>query len=173
MGLKSGHCKSFEDQASMMTSSNGNILRVIAGSLWEEVNPPVTDRFPWQRPVTRSFDVFFELRLNKQLSKQSRCRWFETPSRLLWRHCYARISYEDSNSCNMYAMAPCRQPRSVILTREIFQDLRNATQTVPGVDIDNLNNKHPPPFECVRRICQRHPFDTNTSRNENVIIIST
>ena len=24
-----------------------------------------------QRPVTRSFDVFFDLRLNKQLSKQS------------------------------------------------------------------------------------------------------
>ena len=37
------------------------------------------------RPVTRSFDVFFGLRLN--LSKQSRRRWFETPLRSLWRHC--------------------------------------------------------------------------------------
>ena len=34
-------------------------------------NSPVTGEFPWQRPVTRSFDVFFDLRLNKQLSKQS------------------------------------------------------------------------------------------------------
>ena len=30
-------------------------------------NSPVTDEFPSQRPVTRSFDVFFDLRLNKQL----------------------------------------------------------------------------------------------------------
>ena len=33
-------------------------------------NSPVTDEFPAQRPVTRSFDVFFDLRLNKWLSKQ-------------------------------------------------------------------------------------------------------
>ena len=30
---------------------------------------PVTDRFPSQKPVTRSFDIFFDLRLNKRLSK--------------------------------------------------------------------------------------------------------
>ena len=34
-------------------------------------NSPVTGEFPTQRPVTRRFDVFFDLRLNKQLSKQS------------------------------------------------------------------------------------------------------
>ena len=50
-------------------------------------NSPVTSEFPSQRPVTRSFDVFFDLRLNKRLSKQSRCRWFETSSRSLWRQC--------------------------------------------------------------------------------------
>ena len=33
---------------------------------------PVTSEFPLQRPVTRSFDVFFGLRLNKGLSKQSK-----------------------------------------------------------------------------------------------------
>ena len=43
--------------------------------------------FPAQRPVTRSFDVFFDLRLNKRLSKQSWCWWFETLSCPLWRHC--------------------------------------------------------------------------------------
>ena len=48
---------------------------------------PVTGEFPAQSPVTRSFDVFFDMRLNKWWSKQSRCRWFETPSRSLWRHC--------------------------------------------------------------------------------------
>ena len=50
-------------------------------------NSPVIGEFPSQRPVTRSFDVFFDLRLNKRLSKQSWGWWFETPSRLLWRHC--------------------------------------------------------------------------------------
>ena len=58
----------------MMTSSNGNIFR------W-----PVNSPHKW--PVTRSFDVFFDLRLNKHLSKQSWGWWFETLSRPLWRHC--------------------------------------------------------------------------------------
>ena len=40
--------------------------------------------FPSQRPATRSFGVFFDLRLNKWLNKPSRRRWFETPSRPLW-----------------------------------------------------------------------------------------
>ena len=39
-----------------------------------------------QRPVTRSFDVSFDLCLNKRLSKQWWGWWFETPSRPLWRH---------------------------------------------------------------------------------------
>ena len=44
-------------------------------------------RFPAQRPVARSSDVFFDLRLNKRLSKQSWGWWFETLSCPLWRHC--------------------------------------------------------------------------------------
>ena len=51
-----------------------------------EGNLPVTSGFPSQRPDTRSFDVFFDLRLDIRLSKQSRL-WFQTPSRSLWRHC--------------------------------------------------------------------------------------
>ena len=50
---------------------------------------PVIGEFPSQRPVTRSFDVFFDLLSNKRFSKQSRRRWFETSSRSLWRHCNA------------------------------------------------------------------------------------
>ena len=52
-------------------------------------NTPVIGEFLTQRPVTRSFRLFFNLRLNKQLSKQSWGWWFETPSCSLWRHCYA------------------------------------------------------------------------------------
>ena len=54
----------------------------------------VTGEFPSQKPVTRSFGVFFDLRQNKRLSKQSRRRWFETPSRSLWRHCNVLIKLE-------------------------------------------------------------------------------
>ena len=32
-------------------------------------NSPVPGEFPAQMPVTRSFEVFFDLRLNKRLSK--------------------------------------------------------------------------------------------------------
>ena len=64
-------------QLNMMTSSNGNIFRV-AG--------PVCGEFPSQRPVTRNFDVCFDLFLNKRLSKQSWGWWIKTPSRPLWRH---------------------------------------------------------------------------------------
>ena len=70
-----------------MTSSNGNIsalLAICAG------NSLVTGEFPAQRPVTRSFDVVFDLRLNKRLSKQWLGRWFEMLSCPLWRHSNAK-----------------------------------------------------------------------------------
>ena len=50
-------------------------------------NSPVPGEFHAQRPVTRSFDVFFDLGLYQQLSKQWGRRWFETQSRSLWRQC--------------------------------------------------------------------------------------
>ena len=49
-------------------------------------NSPVSE-FPSQRPATRSFNFFFDLRLNKRLGKQSWGWWFETPSCSSWRHC--------------------------------------------------------------------------------------
>ena len=56
-------------------------------------NSPVPGEFPAQRPVTRSFDIFFDLRLNKRLSKQSWGWWFETPSWSLWRQCNVSVQY--------------------------------------------------------------------------------
>ena len=56
------------------------LLAICAG------NSPAPGEFPAQRPVTRSFDVYFDLRLNKRLSKQSRGWWFDALSRPLWRH---------------------------------------------------------------------------------------
>ena len=49
-------------------------------------NSPVPGELPTKRPVTRSFDIFFDLRLNKRLSKQTWGWWFETLSCPLWRH---------------------------------------------------------------------------------------
>ena len=53
------------------------LLAICAG------NSPISGEFPAQRPVTRAFDVSFDLRLNK--------RWLETLSCSLWRQ---------SNDCN-------------------------------------------------------------------------
>ena len=69
---------------SMMTSSNGNIFRVTSLLCGESL---ATGEFPSQRPLTRGFDVFFDLRLKKRLSKQSRRQSFETPLGSLWYHC--------------------------------------------------------------------------------------
>ena len=65
----------------MMTSLNGNIF---------------------QRPVTRSFDVFFDLRPNKWLSKHWWGWWFEM-SRPLWCHCNACSILAQVTPCNCLA----------------------------------------------------------------------
>ena len=63
----------------------------VMGIHWSPVDPS-------QRPVTQSFEVFFDLRLNKRLSKQSR-RWrFETLSHPLWRHCNGNPACVDFSS---------------------------------------------------------------------------
>ena len=85
----------------MMTSSNGNIL-CVTGPMWEE---STGHRWiPSQRPVTQSFDIFFDLRLNKRLSKQSRRRLFETQSnhslglmsRFIWTKIFIINNFTDS-----------------------------------------------------------------------------
>ena len=84
MNITCGECVLIRDWTIfMMTSSNGNIFRV-TGPLCREFTGP--GEFPIQRPVTRSFDVFFDLRLNKRLSKQPWGWWFERLSWSLWRH---------------------------------------------------------------------------------------
>ena len=103
--------KCYEAPISMMTSwphlswwrhqieTFSALLALCAG------NSPVPAEFPAQRSVTRSFDVFFDLRPNKRLSKQSRGWWFETPSRLLWRRCNGS--------------GPCTRSRSQLLDPDL------------------------------------------------------
>ena len=74
----------------MMTSSNGSMFRVTG---------PLCGEFTghWWIPLTEASDAglwcFLWSTPNKRLSKQSWGRWFETPSRTLWRHCNDLISY--------------------------------------------------------------------------------
>ena len=65
------------------------LLAICAG------NSPVPGEFPTQRPVTRSFDVYFDLRLNKRLCKQSCGWWFETLLCPLWRHSNASAKFAE------------------------------------------------------------------------------
>ena len=80
------HCKDYLNKNLLSTwwrhqmETFSALLAICAG------NSPVPGEFPAQRPVTRSFDVFFDLRLNKRLSKQPWGWWFETPAWSLWRH---------------------------------------------------------------------------------------
>ena len=78
------------------------LLAICAG------NSPVPGEFPAQRPVTRSFDIFVDLRLNKRLSKQSWSWWFETLSCPLWRHSNVKC-LDKGRTCIMYLGFQCRR----------------------------------------------------------------
>ena len=72
----------------MMTSSNENIFGV-NGRLGGKSTGH------WWIPFTKASDAelwYFYIRMNKQLSKQLRRWWFETPSRSFWRHCNESIN---------------------------------------------------------------------------------
>ena len=113
-----------------MASSNGNIFRV-TGPLWG-TSPP---KGQW-----RNFDVFFDLRPNKQLGKQSRRRWFETPLRSIWRHCNSgcvftrpRSMFDISNNLEAMEVFKCfhgMDPmylNNLFCKQEIKYDLRDKT----------------------------------------------
>ena len=64
------------------------LLAICAG------NSPVPGEFPAQRPVTRSFDFFFDLRPDKRLSKQPWGWWFETSLWSLCRQCNKNVNLD-------------------------------------------------------------------------------
>ena len=100
----------------MMTTSIGNISALLALCAG---NSPVTGEFPSQRPVRRSFDVFFDLRLNQRLSKQTQGWWFETPSYLLWRHCNGcfRFGCVTFTSIRWFPADPTNKTDSIVLKK--------------------------------------------------------
>ena len=90
------------------------LLAICAG------NSPVPGEFPTQRPVTRSFDGFFDLRLHKRLSKQSWGWWLETLPRPLWRHRNVWSLNESSTGIMLHIN------NTSMVQQNLFQ------QTIPG-----------------------------------------
>ena len=72
----------------IVTSSNGSIFRVTVHLCAEFTGPRL---IPRTKPGTRIFAVFFDLRLNKRLGKQSWDWWFETLWRPLRCHCNVNL----------------------------------------------------------------------------------
>ena len=90
------------------------LLAICAG------NSPVTDEFPAQRPVTRSFDVFVDLRLNKRLSKQSWGWWFKTLTRPWWHRCNDRETKAVHYRYVATVMGTCNRQSIAIYESPIF-----------------------------------------------------
>ena len=113
-------------------------------------NSPVIGEFPSQRSVTRSFDVSFDLRLNKQFSKHSRRRWFDTPSSSLWRRSNATInsnSYQAAVNVIVFHETSNRTAlkfrrsiamRSVLTKLPFHPDGSNNKSTKPASDITQI-----------------------------------
>ena len=89
-------------------------------------NPLVTGGFPPQWPMMRCLDVFFDLRMNKRLSKQSKRRWFETPSFSLWRACNASLS------CRLPADTKDQGIIRLHPTSQISQCIRQISHNAPS-----------------------------------------
>ena len=87
-------------------------------------NIPVTGEFSSQRSVTRSFEVFFDPHSIKRLSKQSRCRWFGTPSRsLLWpsQAIWQHISWSTLVHCTGLLLGGTKPlPAPILTCRMVF-----------------------------------------------------
>ena len=104
------------------------LLAICAG------NSPVPGEFPTQRPVTRSFDVYFDLRSDKRLSKQSWGWWFETLSRSLWRHrneYFKRLQYTVECRYNAVHFNMILYTSLHELRRNISQMLDSQNTTIP------------------------------------------
>ena len=91
-----------------MMSSNGNIFH-LTGPLCGEFTGH--QWIPHTKAVTQSFDVVFDLRLNKCLSKQSWGWWFEMPSRSLWCNC---------NVFGSFLKLPSKQSHKLVITTHLY-----------------------------------------------------
>ena len=105
-----------------------------------------------QRPVTRSFDVFIDLRPNKRLSKHWWDWWFETASRPLRSQCQLCVIYKQASFSRRSCMGKGKfdtkllaiilypvDPSYAQLKRRHFWSNRNRYGNTSGVSI-HLSN---------------------------------
>ena len=123
-------------------------------------NSPVTDEVPAQMPVTRSFDVFFDLRLTKRLNNQSRSRWFGTPSGSLWRHC--NVANLTPLSCSKYLRK--KDPLSLSIDSQ--------HQHVLSCLMDIFYGRNVSPWAFIKYSCSRFFRMISTGNGKSLIIIS-
>ena len=116
---------------SMQWHDDGNIFRVTGHCAG---NSPVTGEFPTQRPVTQGFDVFFDLRMNKQLSKQSWGWWFE----MLWRHCNGLFSCYCFVQEQTYCMKVHTSHWCCLLVPSLVIKIFNTAMTGPSHLVDPI-----------------------------------
>ena len=124
------------------------LLAICAG------NSPVPGEFPTQRPVTRGFDVFFGLRLNKRLSKQSWGWWYETQSSSLWRHSneekrvhhIERFAHILSNTKHLYF-------QSVYIFCETFSAIFNYSVWIEIAQSCYMSSVYEQELGCIRCFC--------------------
>ena len=124
--------------------TNGNIFRV-TGPLRGIHRWPVAS----QRSEARSFDVFFDLGLNKRSSKQSGRRSFETPSCPLWRHCDGLQSPLNIFYANGLASSDARTSAGMMMTK-----FGLCIQTARALEM--LRIKHTYITSNINRVIQQH-----------------
>ena len=91
----------------IMTSSNGDISALLALCAGNWHRPPVNSPHQGQWREALVFSLICAP--YKRLSKQSRRRWFETPSRSLWRHC------NEGENPGEQKLSPCLTVRRPVL----------------------------------------------------------
>ena len=143
------------------------LLAICAG------NSPFIGEFPAQRSVTRSFDVLFDLRLNKRLSKQSWGWWFETLPRPLWRHSNDLASspntflwhviFADASNLVILWCSSCwklnNDPILMIRRPHLISNTRSDTTGKPSANIPLHENS-------LGELAKSHTWKTSISLNE-------
>ena len=143
------------------------LLAICAG------NSPVPGECPIQRPMTRSFDVFIDLRPNKRLSKHWWGWWFKTPSGPLWRHCHGCDVSVDNNDPPFQNAHACNVQRHR-LSVTVSSCQQHAIVARPmsinwggnGDEYRNFSKQ----LNCYPIPCKHEFFKVHTSKSSDVIM---
>ena len=112
----------------------------------------------WNSSASRSFDVFFDLCLNKQLRKQSWRCWFETLSRPLWRHCNESCGHLIQANLDMLTRITCGICMFVSYVNPLDEVNTTADDALAPDHDDVIKWKHFPRYWPIVRGIHRSPL---------------